>query len=307
MTDFAQSLEHFKHRRVVALHLETSIEDAAKTLCEENVGCILVTDSQEHVVGILTDRDIVCSAVALHREMDTAISEIMTPQPVFAEETDHIARIALLMEENGIRRIPIVKRTGPDQSMILGIITLDDLIAARLLDFDSISRIVTNQQVRGRERKIAAAGTTPRTTLYHPHPERSLNHFYKVVANKTLIPSEQLLAITHDLLGSLIRRLHYTGAARFTAQLPPELREELLDMPAGPDRSITVGKLVEQLINRYKLEEPKARAIIFNFFAALEELIPEKEIEQIKTQLPEEFRALFIGAPKAGGEKGRVA
>jgi uncharacterized protein (DUF2267 family) len=191
--------------------------------------------------------------------------------------------------------------------MTMGIITLDDLISQRLIDSDSISRIVASQQQRGRERRAARPPSPPRTTLYHPHPERSLNHFYKVIADKTLIPSDKLLPITHDLLGSLIRRLHYTGAARFTAQLPAELREELLDMPAGPDRSITVGKLVEQMINRYHLEEPKARSVIFNFFAALEELIPEAEIELMKNQLPEEFRALFIGSPKHLSEKGRVA
>jgi len=128
--------------------------------------------------------------------------------------------------------------------------------------------------------------------------DQTLNDFYRRISEKIHIEPHLLVPVTHDILGSLVRRLHYTSAAKLTSLLPKTLQEEFLDMPAGPDRSITVGTMIDGLVHRHNLKEPTARATVLNFFSALEEMLPTEEIKTIKMQLPEEFRALFVGLAK---------
>ena len=105
---------------------DTSIAEAARLMAEFDCGEIPVVESEnsDHLIGVITDRDICCRAVA--EEMDsimTTVRECMSsPVVIVSGETD-IEDLRRLMEEKQIRRVPVVDTAGDCQ----GIVTQADL------------------------------------------------------------------------------------------------------------------------------------------------------------------------------------
>jgi hypothetical protein len=54
---FMIPLQLFVQRRIVSLPKTASAQRDAKAMCESSVGCILVTDDQNHLEGIITEAD----------------------------------------------------------------------------------------------------------------------------------------------------------------------------------------------------------------------------------------------------------
>ena len=88
---------------------DTKITDVAKMMNEKHVGCIPVCNSDNCVVGILTDRDIILRGVACGKDANsTNVGEIMTCNTTCCDCNDDIASVTKKMGETGIRRIPRV-------------------------------------------------------------------------------------------------------------------------------------------------------------------------------------------------------
>ena len=89
---------------------DTRISDVAKMMNEKHVGCIPVCDSNNCVVGILTDRDIILRSVACDKDAkSTNASDIMTCNTTCCNSNDDIANITKTMSQSGIRRIPVTE------------------------------------------------------------------------------------------------------------------------------------------------------------------------------------------------------
>ena len=90
-----------------------------------NIGSLPVCEN-DRLVGILTDRDITIRAVATGCDSGmTPVRDIMTPDVVYCFEDQDTVQAARMMEENQVRRLPILD----GQRRLVGIFTLDDLAA----------------------------------------------------------------------------------------------------------------------------------------------------------------------------------
>jgi CBS domain-containing protein len=99
---------------------------AASLMKEYGVGAIpVVSDLSDPLLeGIVTDRDLCCSVVADAKNADAIrLSELMTAVPVTCEAEDTIEECEELMQENQVRRIPVVDRRG----RCVGIVAQADL------------------------------------------------------------------------------------------------------------------------------------------------------------------------------------
>jgi CBS domain-containing protein len=118
---------------------DTTLREAARMMVEYDCGEIPVCDTrgQGHVVGVITDRDIVCRAVADGLDMGaTMVSSCMT-SPAVTLTTEATLEDAMgLMEENMIRRIPIVDKDG----CVCGIVSQADI--ARKSEGHMVSEVV---------------------------------------------------------------------------------------------------------------------------------------------------------------------
>lgn len=118
---------------------DTSLEEVARMMVENDCGAIPVVADQEdwRPVGIITDRDITCRAVAEGRNpLDLTAGDIMTPSPVTATPETSLEECEKLMEKHKLRRILVVDMDGG----CCGIVALADI--ARNASEDETGEVV---------------------------------------------------------------------------------------------------------------------------------------------------------------------
>jgi CBS domain-containing protein len=103
-----------------------SAQKAAKIMKQVDVGVVPVIASglDQKVVGIVTDRDLCLNVIAEGRDpARVTVEACMTGKVVSCRPNDDVQRAAHLMQENQIRRIPVVD----DDGTIIGIVSLADI------------------------------------------------------------------------------------------------------------------------------------------------------------------------------------
>lgn len=115
-------------RKVSVAYQHTSVVAAAQLMREDHVGALVVVEDangSRQVRGLITDRDIVMSVVAMGLDPEPlCLEDVMSERLVTAEETDSLTDLMHAMREYGVRRVPVV---GP-HSELMGIVTLDDVL-----------------------------------------------------------------------------------------------------------------------------------------------------------------------------------
>lgn len=91
------------------------LEEAARLMMENHCGCIPVVrdlDSR-HLIGVVTDRDIVCRALAQGvNPLDLAVAECMSQPPVAIQPDATVDECCEAMERHLLRRLPVVDAQG---------------------------------------------------------------------------------------------------------------------------------------------------------------------------------------------------
>lgn len=109
--------------QVECVNPQTTLEDVAKIMQQNHVGCIPVCDTGKNVVGLVTDRDIVLRGVACNKNTNTTpVSEIMTTKVYTVTPDADITEASKIMCDCQIKRVPVM-----ENDTIIGIITLADL------------------------------------------------------------------------------------------------------------------------------------------------------------------------------------
>jgi CBS domain-containing protein len=113
---------------LIATAPTTTLRAAAQELYRADIGILAVRD-EGHLVGLLSERDLV-RAVAHHADLDTlTVAEAMSSPPVTARPDDPVLDVALVMLDDGIRHLPLVDEYGRQA----GLISLRDLIRPLVL------------------------------------------------------------------------------------------------------------------------------------------------------------------------------
>ena len=111
---------------------ETSLRDAAQMMCDSDCGAIPVVDPDDRKkpIGIITDRDIACRAVAKGKDPGkTTVSECMSSRLATIHQYASIEDGCNEMEEFKIRRLLVVD----DRDRLCGIVAQAD-IALRIAE-----------------------------------------------------------------------------------------------------------------------------------------------------------------------------
>lgn len=100
-----------------------TVEEVAKLMNTNHIGCVPICDNKNCVVGLVTDRDIVLRCIACDKDAKkTPISEIMSCDICCCTPDDEVTNAESKMAQNQIRRIPVV-----DNGKVVGILTMGDL------------------------------------------------------------------------------------------------------------------------------------------------------------------------------------
>lgn len=114
-------LNDIMSRDVKTCVAEDNIYEAAVKMKEWEIGAIPVV-SNEQLIGIVTDRDLVIRAIAEKKPNSTKVTEVMTSEVVTASPDTTVEEASNLMSRHQIRRLPIVEGTK-----LVGICALRDL------------------------------------------------------------------------------------------------------------------------------------------------------------------------------------
>lgn len=105
---------------------ETSLQEVGKMMIDHDCGEIPVVENRESnlPIGVITDRDIVCRTVARGlNPLDLTVAECMSTPCVTVTPDMSVEECSKIMEENKIRRVPVVNAAGS----CCGIVALADI------------------------------------------------------------------------------------------------------------------------------------------------------------------------------------
>ena len=109
---------------VITASAQMTVEEAARVMRSKNVGALVVVNAGRPV-GMLTDRDVAVEVVATGMDPDTArVGDVMRKRPITIREDLGIFDAARVFAKTGVRRLPVVTKSGA----LVGIIAVDDLI-----------------------------------------------------------------------------------------------------------------------------------------------------------------------------------
>jgi CBS domain-containing protein len=105
----------FKKVRTIAP--DSTIKSAVDILNEYHIGCLVVMDASEDLVGIISERDIMQTLGNTSINDDIhhmAVQDIMTPKEkiVTATADNTLEQLMKVMRDNNIRHIPILDEEG---------------------------------------------------------------------------------------------------------------------------------------------------------------------------------------------------
>ena len=113
---------------VVAVRGGDSVLDAARAMRRSRVGCLVVNDDQDRIVGIVTERDLVHRILADSADPDhRRVSEIMTANVASCEPGVSITRAREIMIAHRVRHLPVVA-----DGVAVGIVSVRDVIRGQL-------------------------------------------------------------------------------------------------------------------------------------------------------------------------------
>lgn len=116
--------QEIMHRRVCTVRESDEIALAARTMREENVGFVPVLDSDDVVIGVLTDRDIVVRAcVGPDDPRRALVASAMSRDVVACRPGDTVEAAERKMRERRITRLVVIDEDG----MLAGVISLSDI------------------------------------------------------------------------------------------------------------------------------------------------------------------------------------
>ena len=129
----------------VTIRQGLTVTDALKLMSEDHIGGIPVVDSDNHLVGIVTNRDL-----RFERRLDKTIDEVMTKDNlVTTDQQTDLTAAAQILQENKIEKLPVVDK----HNRLVGLITYKDITKAK-------DKPMACKDSKGRLRVAAGVGVT---------------------------------------------------------------------------------------------------------------------------------------------------
>lgn len=136
------------NRTTVFAYKSMSISDAARLMLEQHVGSLVIVEENgqgKTITGMLTDRDIVVAVVARDFNAQTVrVGDVMSSNPATCRTEDSMADVLSLMRRHGVRRIPVTDA----QDVLIGIVTMDDLLEIIAEDLQNFVHVIENERKR---------------------------------------------------------------------------------------------------------------------------------------------------------------
>ena len=108
--------------QVITISPSTTVHDAMKMLVEIEISGLIVTDEQNNVVGVLTERDALIAYDFL-QNMNAPVGDFMNKKVISVTEDTSLEEISDTLVKGDIRRVPVLRGR-----QVVGVISRRDLL-----------------------------------------------------------------------------------------------------------------------------------------------------------------------------------
>jgi len=120
-----QTIRDVMTTRLVTVGPDATAVEAAVAMRDNNIGPVLVVEDGQ-IRGILTDRDITVEAVAAGMDPSTTkVIDLCTANVQTVSPDTPVSEAVRLMQDNSVRRLPVVEDGKPVGIVSLGDLTVD--------------------------------------------------------------------------------------------------------------------------------------------------------------------------------------
>ncbi len=124
----AAILKH-KGYDVASVRPELSVAEVARLLSGRRIGAAVVQDEAEHLLGIVSERDIIHALAANGaKALEMTAGQLMTRALRTASPATTIEQAMTLMTAGRFRHLPVV-----EHGALLGIVSIGDIVKARIM------------------------------------------------------------------------------------------------------------------------------------------------------------------------------
>jgi CBS domain-containing protein len=124
-----QQILNNKPVQIYSVTPTTSVLDALKVMTEKNVSALLIMND-EQLLGIFTERDYARKIILQGKSSkNTAISEVMTANPITVNLVDSIDLCMGIMTDKHIRHLPVIV-----ENKAVGMVSIGDVVKFIIAD-----------------------------------------------------------------------------------------------------------------------------------------------------------------------------
>ncbi|MGJ0508540.1 MAG: CBS domain-containing protein [Methylocystis sp.] len=117
-----------KGRQVVTAPPTMALQDIARELIRHGIGAVVIVDGVGTVVGVMSERDIVCAiANGGARALQEPVGDHMQQNPVTAHENDTVDSTMQTMTLERRRHLPVMR-----DGRLCGLVSIGDVVKHRI-------------------------------------------------------------------------------------------------------------------------------------------------------------------------------
>ena len=131
---------------VITIWPGASLQSAVERMASRNVGALVVVDDNGKIVGMVSERDVVLAlAASAERAPVQSVTDVMSRRLLTCGPDDSLADLMAVMTEHRVRHLPVV-----DHGQLLGLVSIGDLVKARLGELEIESHVLRDAYLRVR-------------------------------------------------------------------------------------------------------------------------------------------------------------
>ncbi len=121
-----QHILNTKGPRVITIPAHLSIRAALVLFVEHNIGSLVVVDENDQPIGLLSERNIIRSAVTNDNLFSQTVATLMTQEMIIGAPDADIEAVAHTMTERRTRHVLVM-----EEGQLVGIISIGDVVKAQ--------------------------------------------------------------------------------------------------------------------------------------------------------------------------------
>ncbi len=131
-----------KGKQVHSISPDKTLGDVVAKLVQNNCGALVVLEA-EHMVGIISERDVLKACAELRQPLEAAVSNRMTRELITATPDDKVEYVMGLLTHHRIRHLPVL-----EGGALAGVISIGDIVKAQYEDLSN-ENLFLKQYIQG--------------------------------------------------------------------------------------------------------------------------------------------------------------